>query len=66
MKALYIGTYSCLGIVAVLLGVAAVLGLATSAFSLAWGAAGILLLGIAATCLWLVCGCRSTGPEQHA
>lgn len=66
MKALFIGTYSCMAVFAVLLGLAAVLSVATSAFNLAWGVVGVLFLGIAALCLWLVCDCRSEGPEQHA
>ena len=54
MKALFIGTYSCMAAFAVLLGLAAVLSLVTSSFSLAWGVVGVLFLAIAAMCLWLV------------
>ncbi|MBI4998996.1 MAG: hypothetical protein HZC22_19260 [Rhodocyclales bacterium] len=66
MKALFIGTYSCLAAFAVLLGLAAVLSVATPAFHLAWGVVGVLFLVIAAMCLWLVCDCRSEGPGRHA
>jgi hypothetical protein len=66
MKALFIGTYSCLGIVGVLVGAATVLSLALTAVNVAWGVVGVLFLAIAAMCLWLVCGCHSEGPEQHA
>lgn len=61
MKALFVGAYSCLGIVAVLLGLSAMLAL-----NLFGGVVGVLLLAIAGTCGWLVCGCRSDGPGQHA
>lgn len=66
MKSLFVGTYACLGVFSVLLGLAALLSVATAAFNLAWGVVGVLFLGVAAMCLWLVCDCRSEGPEQHA
>lgn len=66
MKTLFIGTYSCLAIFAVLLGMAALLSVATSAFNLAWGVVGVLFLGIAAMCLWLVCDCRDEERARHA
>lgn len=66
MKTLFIGTYSCLGVFAVLLGLAALLGVAAAAFSLVWGVVGVLLLGLAAMCLWLVCDCRGEDHPQHA
>jgi hypothetical protein len=66
MKALFIGTYSCLGVFAVLLGLAAVLNVMSAAFSIAWGAVGVLFLVIAACCLWLVCDCRDEDQTRHA
>jgi hypothetical protein len=66
MKALFIGTYSCLGVFAVLLGLAAVLNVMSAAFSIAWGAVGVLFLAIAAMCLWLVCDCRDEERARHA
>jgi hypothetical protein len=66
MKALFIGTYSCFAIFAIVLGLAALLSVATAAFSLAWGVVGVLFLAIAATCLWLVCDCRSDNRELRA
>lgn len=66
MRILFIGTYACFGIFSVLLGLAALLGVATAAFSLTWGIVGVLFLGIAAMCLWLVCDCREEDHPQHA
>jgi hypothetical protein len=66
MKNFFVGAYSCLAVTTGLMALAALLSLFLSSFSLAWGVAGLVLLGIAAACAWLVCGCHADDHQAHA
>ena len=66
MKNFFVGAYSCLAVATGLMALAALLSLFLSAFSVAWGLAGLFLAVVAGACAWLACGCRTDDHQAHA
>jgi hypothetical protein len=66
MKAVFVGINLCLATACIFFGLAALLSVATAAYSYTYGVVGVFALLVAGICLWMCCECGSARQKDPA